>query len=336
MTNESFVDQLSGTEKASMFLIALGSKAASNVLQHLAPEEVQMLCAQIAKQEKVDPHVQERVVEEFVQRQQMNRIAGGMDYARELLAQALGDTKANELLAEISVAAGNRPFSWLRSSVASRLANFLQNERPQVIALILANLTAGQAAEIMSQLPEDMQGKVAHRLTSMQPVAPEIVRTIEDILRAKIPREGTDDLKAVGGIQSLVTILNNSDRSTENKILEYLEKTEAGVADNVRQMLFAFENIVHLDDRTLQIIIRELEQEDLRLSLKGVDEGVKEAFFRNMSERAAEALKEDIEMLGPVKVRDVEAARRRVVSVIRRLEEAGEISLQPDNEEVIL
>jgi flagellar motor switch protein FliG len=263
-------------------------------------------------------------------------VAGGLDFAKELLEQSLGPDKAKEMMDDIAAGTGQRRFEWLKGSNASQLASCLQGERPQVIALILAHLPANQAADVIAQLPQEMQGAIAYRLTSMRPVAPEIVKAIDEKLKEKLAREGTGVLRSVGGLQSLVTILNNADRSTESKILEYLEQTGSGIAENVRQMMFVFEDIIKLNDRMLQLIIRELDQEDLRLSLKGASEEIKDAFFRNMSERAAEVLRDDLEMMGPVKLRDVEAARRRVVAVIHRLDEAGEISIRPDDEEIVM
>lgn len=336
MTQESPAGQLSGIEKASLFLITLGSKTASSVLQHLQPDEVQRLCTQIAKQKQVDPLLQQQVIHDFAQYQSATQTSGGMEYAQEILEQALGATKAKELLGEIAAGSAARPFDWLKPSGTVGLANTLLNERPQIIALVLAHLSADKAASVMSILPSELQGKVAHRLTSMQPVAPGIVDIIDGILRSKLSKEDTGNLKSVGGLQSLVTILNNSDRKTEGKILEYLEQTEASVAENVRQMMFVFEDIINLDDRTVQIIIRELEQDDIRLGLKGASEEIKALFFKNMSERAVEGLKEEFEMMGAVKRKDVEAAQRHIVATIRRLDESGEINLRPEEEEDVV
>jgi flagellar motor switch protein FliG len=335
MTQEASATQISGIEKASLLLISLGSKAAGSVLQHLSSDEVQTLCAQIARQQKVDPLLQTQVLQDFTRSRDVSCV-GGLDYAQELLEQALGPAKAKSLMDQIAIGSGGRPFDWLKGSSTSRLASCLQHERPQVIALVLAHLTAAQAAEALALLPEEIQGAVAHRLTAMQPVAPDVVTYIEDILKSKLVRDGaTGDLKSVGGLQSLVMILNNADRPTEGKIMQYLEQAESDIAESVKQMMFVFEDILTLDDRAVQAIICDLEQDDLRLSMKGASDEIKEMFFRNMSERAAEALKEDLEMLGPVKRRDVEAAQRRVVAVVRKLDETGEISLRPDSEEVI-
>ncbi len=325
---------LSGIEKASLLLIALGSKTASGILQQLDPQEVQKLCTRIAMHKNVDPKVRDAVLREVAQSEQ-GKSAGGMNYAQELLEQSLGSTKAKEMLADIAKGTGARAFDFVTAGNVSRLAHCLRNERPQVITLVLAHLTSDQAAAALAQLPEELQGRVAFRLTSMQPVALEVVKPIEEIVKQRMSSDSGGDRMSVGGLQSLVSILNNADRSTENKILEFLQQTEATIADNVREMMFVFEDVITLDDRSLQVVIRELEQDDMRLSLKGASEEIREAFFRNMSERAAEAIKEDLEMMGPAKRRDVEAAQRRVVSVIRRLEESGDINLRTEEEDII-
>jgi len=316
-------------------MMAVGSKTASSVLQHLSPEEVHRLAAQMSKQETVAPNVREQVLSEYLQSRGAGQISGGLEYVRELLDQALGPDKAKEVLAEIASGPDGRPFDWLRALGAGRLADFLQHERPQVVALVLAHLPTELAADTMSRLPEDLQGKAAYKLTSIRPVASDIVRAIEETVKTRLSKESAGSLRIVGGVQALVTILNNADRSLEKKIFEYLEGTEPSIAESVKQLMFVFEDITTLDDRAVQAIIRDSEQEDLRLSLKGASDVVKETFFKNMSERAAEAMKEDLEMLGSVRVRDVEAAQRRIVAVVRKLEGAGEISLRQDSEEVI-
>jgi flagellar motor switch protein FliG len=331
---ESTAIHLSGIEKASLLLIALGSKTASGILQQLDPQEVQKLCTRIAMHKNVDPNLRDAVLREVALNEQAQS-SGGIDYAQELLEQSLGSSKAKEMMADIAKGSGARPFDWLTANNVSRLANCLKSERPQVITLVLAHLTSDQAAATLALLPEELQGKVAFRMTSMQPVAFEVVESIEEIVKQRMTTDGHGDRRAVGGLQSLVSILNNADRSTENKILEFLQQAESTVAENIREMMFVFEDIITLDDRSLQIVIRELEQDDLRLALKGATDEIKEAFFRNMSERAAEALKEDLEMMGPVKRRDVEAAQRRVVSVVRRLEESGDINLRTQEEDII-
>lgn len=333
---ESINGKLSGLEKASLLCITLGPKSASAALKHLAPDEIQRLAAQIAVSKDVDQTIQEHVLEEFSLDRGSAPTAGGLEFVKEILDQSIGPNKAKEVLDDIATGTGNRPFDWIKGSHLLHLAGAIRNERPQVIALILAHIPPNHAADVISLLPPELQGMVAYRLTTIKQLTPELVSAVDEALRDRLSKERKGAMRAVGGLQSLVTILNNADKSTENKILEYLQKSGGDIAESVRQMMFVFEDIPKLDDRALQTIIRDLDQEDVRLSMKGATDEIKDAFFRNMSERAVEVLKDDLEMMGPVKVRDVEASRRRILSVIHRLDEVGEISLRPDEDEVVV
>ena len=332
MSQETDTTELSGLDKASLLLVTLGSSAAGTVLKHLTAEEAQMLGARIATQKAIDASVRTAIADEFVKSHQSGSATAGIDFAREVLQQALGPAKAEEVLSELSADSRSRPFGWLRQVASSSLAASLANERPQVTALVLSHLPPSKAAEVVSQLPEEAQGCVAYRLTQVREVLPEVTQTLESALRNALQGGGGARRDEAEGLRTLVEILNNSDRATEAKILEYLERTESAVAESVRSMLFAFEDIVRLDDQTLQTVIQALEQEDLRLAIKGSSDEIKEAFLRNMSQRAADAMREDLEMMGRVKVRDVEAAQRRIVSVIRELDERGEIAIHADAE----
>lgn len=324
--------QLSGLDKASLLLVTLGPSAAGTVLKHLTPEEAQMIGARIARQKTIDASARAAIADEFAKSRESGSATAGMDFAREVLQQALGPAKAEEVLSELSTDARPKPFGWLRQVASSSLANSLRNVRPQVTALVLAHLPPSKAAEVVSQLPEEAQGDVAYRLTRVREVSPEVTQTLESALRNALQGGGGARRDEAEGLRALVEILNNSDRATESKILQHLEKTESGVAESVRSMLFAFEDVTQLDDQTLQIVIQALEQEDLRLAIKGSSDEIKEAFLRNMSQRAADAMREDLEMMGRVKVRDVEAAQRKIVSVIRQLDERGEIAIHADVE----
>ena len=326
---------LSGVEKASLLLLALGTEAAGSVLQKLSPDDVKVLGSSIAKLNNIDQTAKESVLQEFAQRHKGGARMPGADYVRQILENALGSTKAQELATEIFMDTSGQPFDWLENVATPRLAACLRNERPQVIALILAYMPPVRAADVISQLPEQVQGDVAYRLGYMQSVSPQIAEAVEEILETKLARDSSAAMKAVGGVNSLVAILNNADRSTEAKILDYLDTVEAGVAESVREMLFVFDDIAKLDDAALRSILQETEQEDIRLAMKGSTEAIREAFFKNMSERAAEAMKEDLEMMGRVKVRDVEAAQRRIMTVVRRLDEAGTISIRANDEEFV-
>jgi len=334
MSSETTVE-LRGIEKASMLLVALGPAVASQVLKHLPPPDVQLLVSQVAKSKKRDPELEQQVIDEFEETKVTGSYAGGLDYAHDLLEKALGAEKAQEIMADISAGNERKPFDWLRTSAINRFATTLSNERPQVIAVVLAHLASDRAADVISQLPDGVQGDVAYRLTAMQPVDKATVKMIDNVLQARLCKDGGGYVAAVGGVQSLVNVLNNADRSTENAILGHLEKVQPLLAESVRQMMFVFEDIIKLDNRAIQATIRELEPEDLRMSLKGASDDIRQLFYRNMSERAAESLKEDIELMGSAKRRDVEAAQRRVVTAIRHLDETGEINLREDNEETI-
>jgi flagellar motor switch protein FliG len=327
---------LSGVEKASLLLLALGAEAAGSVMQKLSADECKLLGTNIAKFNNVGATAKNSVLQEFATKHKDGAGVSGSEYVRQILESALGTEKAQDLVAEIFPDRTiTQAFGWLKSVGTPRLSATLRNERPQVIALILAYLPPTRAADVISQLPEEMQGDVAYRLGYMQSVSPDISAAIEDILETKLQRESNGVMKAVGGVSSLVAILNNADRATEAKILDYLDTVEAGVSESVREMLFVFDDIAKLDDTALRAILQETEQEDVRLAMKGSTESIRQAFYKNMSERAAEAMKEDLEMMGRIKVRDVEAAQRRIMAVVRRLDEAGTISIRANDDEFV-
>ena len=326
---------LSGVAKASVLLISLGEKASSDVLQHLTPDEVERLTAEIVRRKKVPPEIRQKVIEECRKALADGSIVGGEEYARRILVHVFGENKAKELLNRL-LNGGMNTVRALRTVPPRHLAQALKFERPQVIALVLAHLLPDQAAQVLSVLPEHIQGEVALRLTTMLPTDPEIVQSVEEVLLQQLSSSENAALTEVGGNESIVEILNNVGRTTEKKILAYLAQVDEQVANQIKEKMFTFDDIVSLDDRSIQIILRDVPQDDLRLALKGVPENVKEVFFRNMSQRAAETLKEDLEATGPVRLRDVEAAQNRIVSIARQLDEAGEISLRSSGDDMIV
>ncbi|MGC8862903.1 MAG: flagellar motor switch protein FliG [Armatimonadota bacterium] len=327
-------EQVSGLEKAAILLIALGQQTAASALQQLSPDEVRAVCAQIARITDVDQSLRQHVLDEFRQFQENASPGGGAEYARMLLEQVLGPENAQA--SDVEKPRESRRFDWIRGDAVPRLAEALSEERPQVIAFVLAHLPPEPAAEVMSRLPDETKGDVAVRLSTIQPVADEITKQIADILQTQLIREGASGTNSLGGPEAVANLINISDRSTETAILDYLDSRSPELAATVRQKMFSFEDIPNLDDRHIQRLIREAEQEDIRLSLKGAPEELKDAFFRNMSERAAQALKEELEMMGPAKLKDVEAARKRVVAVVRRLRDAGEITFGTVDEEELV
>lgn len=327
---------LSGIEKASVLLISLGSDISTSVLQQLTPEEIERLTAEIVMLKRVDQPVRDQVLEECSKSLGNQGAVGGAEYARVILEQVVGGTKAKELLTRLSSGGGAGSFRWLRAVPPPQLAQCIRGERPQVAALVLGHLPAEQAAQVLSALPDQMQGEVALRLTAMQPTDPEVVRGVDDILIQRLSASENSAYTEVGGNEAVVNILNNIDRGTEKKIMEFLSEANSETADSIKEMMFVFEDLLSLDDRSIQVILRDVPQDDLRLALKGSPDNVKEVFFRNMSQRAADTLKEDLESSGPVRLRDVDAAQGRIASIARALDEAGEISIRDTGEDVVV
>ncbi len=318
---------LRGREKAAILLIALGPELAAQVYKYLDETEIETLTLEIANMRKVTPEEREKVLKEAQELLMAQEFIaqGGVDYAKKLLEEALGPEKAQELLAKLTASLQVRPFDFMRRTDAQQILSFIQGEHPQTIALILSYLPPDQAAQVISGLPPAMQADVAKRIATMDRITPEVLREVERVLERKLSTVLAQDFTMAGGIDALVEIINRVDRGTERNILETLEEQDPELAEEIKKRLFVFEDIIALDDRSLQRILREVEMKDLALALKGASEELKEKFFRNMSKRAAQMLKEDMEYMGPVRVRDVEEAQQRIVNIVRQLEEAGEI-----------
>jgi len=319
--------QLSGLQKAAILLISLGSEVSARVFQHLTEEEIEQLTLEIASMRKVDPELKEAVLAEFQElaRAQAYIEQGGILYAKQVLEQALGEEKALRILNRLTANLQVRPFDTIRKADPGQVFNFIQNEHPQTIALVLSYLQPEQAAAILSALPPTLQADIARRIALMDRASPEVISQVEHILEQKLAANVSQDYLSAGGIEAIVAILNRVDRTTERTILDTLEVEDPDLAEEIRKRMFVFEDIVTLDDRSIQRVIREVDQRDLQLALKVASEEVREAIFRNMSKRMAETFREELEYMGPVRLRDVEEAQSRIVAVIRRLEEAGEV-----------
>ncbi len=319
--------RLTGKEKAAILLIALGTESASEIYKHLREEEIEQLTLEIANLRKVDSEVKDSVIEEFYEMCLVqNYIAeGGIEYAKEILKKALGEQKAIELINKLTSSLQVRPFDFARKADPAQLLNFIQNEHPQTIALILAYLRPEQAAIILSSLSLEKQADVAARIATMDSTSPEIIKEVERILENKLASMVTSDFTSAGGIETIVDILLSVDRGTEKHIMESLEMRDDELAEEIKKRMFVFEDIVKLDNRSVQRFLREVDNNDLALALKSTSEEVANVIFSNMSKRLQEMIKEDMEFMGPVRLRDVEEAQQRIVNVIRRLEDAGEI-----------
>ncbi|ERN53137.1 MULTISPECIES: flagellar motor switch protein FliG [Alkalihalophilus] len=318
---------LTGKQKAAILLISLGPDVSAQVYKHLSEEEIEQLTLEIANVRKVDSEMKEDILEQFhsLVLAQDYIAQGGIGYAKSILEKALGEANAMDIINRLTSTLQVRPFDFARKSDPSQILNFIQNEHPQTIALILSYLDSTQAGTILSELPQEVQADVAKRIALMDSTSPEIINEVESILEQKLSSTMTQDYTEAGGIEAVVDVLNSVDRSTERTILDALEIQDPELAEEIKKRMFVFEDIVTLDNRSIQRVIRDVENEDLQLSLKVASDEVKEVVFSNMSQRMAEAFKDEMEFMGPVRLRDVEEAQTRIVAVIRRLEEAGEI-----------
>lgn len=331
--------KLTGVQKAAILFITLGPEASSGILKKLPESDIQKITYEIANITTVTSEQREEILNEFLQINKARDyiIEGGMDYAKQLLSKALGSQRANEILDKVSEATAQyRPFSIARKADAKQLLNVITSEQPQTIALILCYLQADKAAQVMAELPEETQSEVAYRIATMNTTSPMVIKEIESVLESKLSSVVRTEMTTLGGVDTLVGILNSVDRTTEKNITEGLEREDAELADKVKSSMFVFEDIISLDDVSIQRILREVEASDLSLALKGCSEEVANAIYRNQSKRAAASLKEDMEFLGPVRITDVEKAQQKIVSIIRRLDDANEIIISRGGEDAII
>ncbi|MFZ5648337.1 MAG: flagellar motor switch protein FliG [Bacillota bacterium] len=331
--------KLNGIQKAAIVLISLGADLSAKVLKkNFTDDEVEKLTGEISMLENIPRDVQRAVLEEFLQMTQAREylMRGGFDYAKELLEKAVGSQKAMEILEKVSVNLQNVPFSSLRKAEAKHLFNFIRDEHPQTMALILTYLHPEQASLILAALPPEQQADVARRVAIIDRIAPEVIKEVENVLERKMSMIVPHQDQNVGGIKTLVNILNRVDRSTEKTILEELETNDPELADEIRKLMFVFEDIIKLHDVAIQRVLREVDQKDLAKAMRGSNEEVANRIYKNMSKRAADMLREEIQFMGPVRLRDVEEAQQKIVQIIRRLDEAGEIIVARGGEDAIV
>ena len=331
--------KLTGVQKAAILFITIGPDAASGIIKKLPESEIQKITYEIANITSVRSEQKNEILSEFIQINKAKDfiLEGGMEYARTLLGKALGSQRAKEIMEKVSEATQQyRPFSIARKADAHQLLNIISNEHPQTIALVLCYLQPDKAAQVLSALPEEVQSEVALRIATMSNSSPAVVKEIEKVLDMKLSSVVRSDMTVIGGVETLVGILNQVDRATERNITEGLEKEDAELAEKIKESMFVFEDILSLDDVSIQRVLREVEAKELALALKGCSEEVANAIYRNQSKRSSAALKEDIEFLGPVRLMDVEKAQQKIVSIIRRLDETGEIVISRGGEDAII
>ena len=327
MAELAMIDEITGVQKAAILLIALGPEKSATVFKHLKEDEIEQLTLEIANTRSIAPELKDAVVDEFYEvcLAQQYIAEGGITYAKELLDKALGEEKARDVIGRLTASLQVRPFEFVRKTDATQLLNFIQDEHPQTIALILAYLPSSQASAVIGALPPEKQSDVAKRIALMDRTSPEVIKEVEKVLERKLASLVNQDYTIVGGVDAIVNILNTVDRSTEKHIMETLEVEEPELADEIRRKMFVFEDILTLDNRAIQTVLREVDNNELAVALKSTNEQVQEAIFTNLSSRLASMIKEDMEFMGPVRLKDVEEAQQKIVNIIRRLEDSGEI-----------
>jgi flagellar motor switch protein FliG len=329
--------KVKGRQKAAVLLVSIGTERAAQVFERLRDEEIETLSLEMAKLQFLEPGVADGVLDEMAATVEAydSINAGGVEYAREVLERALGSERAAEIIGRLSSVIEKRPFEFLRRTPPEQVVTFLRNESPQTTALVIANLHTTLAAQVLSNLPESEQPEIALRIARMSETSPDVVKQVEAVMKQKLASVVQQDFSAAGGIKSLADILNHADRSTERNVLDSITEADESLGAEVRRLLFVFEDITKLDDRAIQLILREADQKDLALALRGVDDEVKDRILSNMSERGAQMLVEEMQFQPPQRKRDIEEAQGRVVAIVRRLEEAGAVVLSRSEEDVV-
>ena len=320
-------EEYNGIQKAAILLIALGPEKSASIFKHLKEDEIEELTLEIANTRSVSPQTKESVLNEFYQvcLAQQYIAEGGIGYAKELLDKALGSDKAQEVITKLTASLQVRPFEFVRKTDPSQVLNFIQDEHPQTIAMILSYLSSAQSAMILGALTPEKQADVAKRIAKMDRTSPDVIKEVERVLERKLSSLINQDYTIVGGVDAIVGILNTVDRGTEKHIMESLEIEEPELADEIRKKMFVFEDILLLDDRAIQRVLRDVDNNDLAVALKGANEEVQNVIFKNLSKRLAAMIREDMEFMGPVRMKDVEEAQQKIVVIIRKLEDSAEI-----------
>ncbi len=318
---------LTGIQKAAVLLITLGPERSANIFKQLKEDEIEQLTLEIANTRSISSTTKDAILDEFYEvcLAQQYIAEGGIGYAKDLLEKALGVEKAKDVIGKLTASLQVRPFEFVRKTDASQLLNFIQDEHPQTIALILSYLSSSQSATIIASLSPDKQADVAKRIAQMDRTSPDVIKEVERVLERKLSSLVNQDYTIAGGVDSIVEILNTVDRGTEKHIMETLEVEEPELADEIRRKMFVFEDILSLDDKSIQRVLRDVDNNELAVALKSTNEEVQNVIFNNLSKRLAAMIKEDMEFMGPVRLKDVEEAQQKIVNIIRKLEDSAEI-----------
>jgi len=332
------VSQLTGAQKAAVFVITVGTKASSEMLKSLKQSEIEAITLEVAKMRNVKPEVVDAILKEYYQLMEAKRfiLEGGVEYAEELLSELGGNAKSEQMLKKLKAHSGSNVFDDFQETKITQIASFIQNEHPQVAALIFSQLHTDKSAEILSYIPEDMQADIIYRLASMEKISAEVIQEIEEVIKEHLGGMDTMGDRVKSGTATVAQILNEADISVERHVLDIIGQRDPQMASDIKEQMFLFEDIIHFDDRTVQLIINEMEKTDLVMGLKGVGQELTEKFLGNMSQRASAMLQEDMDALGPVPLKDVKEAQQRIIKKIKELEENGLITTRKMDEEEIV
>ncbi|MDR3209115.1 MAG: flagellar motor switch protein FliG [Oscillospiraceae bacterium] len=330
--------ELTPKEKAAVLLISLGSEYSAQLYKHMTEDEITDMTLSITMMRRVDKDTRDEVVDEFYDMciAQQYISGGGLDYARDILERVVGPEQADYLINQLSSDLHVRPFEFVQKAAPSQIFNMIHNEHPQTIALVLSYMRPKQSAEIISALDPELQTEIISRIADMGSTSPDYVRAAEQVLERKVMSMGYDDQMTAGGIDTIVDIINSLDRASEKRILEMLDESNAELSEQIRQNLFMFADIAKLNNSTIQRILKEIDNADLATALKMASDEIKHIIFSNISKRLAEMIQDDMEVMGPVRVRDVEDAQQRIVAVIRQLEESNEITIARGEEDALI
>lgn len=335
-------EELGGIQKTAILLVAIGTEAAAQILRNMKEKDIERVTFEIANLEEISSEVIDQVVDEFFQMVKAQEFIsmGGIEYAQKVLDKAVGGQKSTEIVRRVQSvqSQAQRGFNLLKKADHNQILNLISSEHPQTIALILAHLDARQTANILLNLPDDLRTDVVYRIATMEKVSSDLLEEIEDVLKGQIESIYTRELNEAGGPRAVAEILNLAGKTTERNILENIERRDRDLAQEIRDLMFVFDDVLLLDDRSIQRLMKEVDTRVLAVALKGSSEEIRNRIFKNVSERAANMIREEIEYMGPVRVREVEEAQRLIVDTIRELEDAGEIVIMGSDggEEFIL
>jgi flagellar motor switch protein FliG len=321
------IERLTSRQKAALFMLSLDVETATKLMRQLSQDEIESLTVEITNVKGVSSTLLDQVIEEFHQMitAQEYVIQGGLDYAQKLLETSLGFAKATDILEKVKALTHVKGFGILKKADGQQLASFLQKEHPQTIALILSNLSPDQTAHVLTEFPEDLRNNVSYRMATLGKVSPALLAEVEDVVEEIAASEISQSMSSMGGTKSLAAILNKCNNATAKLILEHIEQADQQLASEIKRLMFLFEDLLYVDDRGIQRILREIDKRELALAMKVADDKLKEKVFKNMSERAQELLKEELQYMGPVRLKEVEAAQTRIVEIVKQLEDQGEI-----------